>query len=93
MWSRAPGNQLVGPSTKWSTNPKHHGESKSEPPRHSDVVPQSAQEEIRSLRAMVEQMRESTMVPDGKLVKNNGRKVRGNKMRKGKGNGRDAIVL
>jgi hypothetical protein len=42
---------------------------------------------------MVEQMRESTMVPDGKLVKNNGRKVRGNKMRKGKGNGRDAIVL
>ena len=69
LWSKGPSNNLL--PTQWSLNPMQRRQSAGAPPRDADGLLKGAEEEIRSLRILVEQMRESGMVSDRKHTENN----------------------
>jgi hypothetical protein len=60
-----PHNQLVNLSTQQSKNWGYHQQRNNEPPE--DEALRGAQEVIDSLRATIEELRQSTAVPDKKL--------------------------
>ena len=72
----APGNNLL--PIQWSSNPTQHRQSAGAPPRETDGLLKRAEEDIRSLRILVERMRESGMMSDRKHTNNRKAKARDN---------------